>query len=326
MIIMEAIKILKVDSIYRNKNWLFAVGMALGGTSLLFALKRNKARLKSKNEPTHAIFHGRIHHNRFHPTKHSFNYPTFFCFLDLEDLETSNDCCFWPLFSVEYPAFSRFRKKDHLKHLAGNATKLSEAIRELILEKTGRRPTGKICLLTHLSYFGYCFNPISVYYVYNDEGTQVQTIVGEVSNTPWLEMFCYVLSPQNSEVQCLEHSSDKMTYKFSKSFHVSPFMDMDHVYFWRFGHPSDKLWVKMGMIKQNETWFEAHLDMKRHPFNASTLLMHLARFPFYCITVQVQIHYQALCLWLKKVPFYSHPEAKETAASKAIAFIMKPFF
>ena len=51
--------------------------------------------------------------------------------------------------------------------------------------KTGQRPTGRIELLTNLAYAGYCFNPISVYYVWNAAGTAVETVLAEVSNTPW---------------------------------------------------------------------------------------------------------------------------------------------
>jgi DUF1365 family protein len=58
-------------------------------------------------------------------------------------------------------------------------------VRKLVEAKTGAKPDGKILLLTNLSYFGYTFNPVSFYYVYNAAGTRVDTVIAEVTNTPW---------------------------------------------------------------------------------------------------------------------------------------------
>ena len=71
---------------------------------------------------------------------------------------------------------------------------LDSAVRDLVLERTGRaaRP-GPIRLLTHLRYFGYSFNPVSFYYVFDATDTRVETIVAEITNTPWKERHAYVL-------------------------------------------------------------------------------------------------------------------------------------
>ena len=53
---------------------------------------------------------------------------------------------------------------------------------------------GKIKLLSHLTYFGYCFNPLSIYYVYKkDDPEELLCIIAEVSNTPWIEQHSYAL-------------------------------------------------------------------------------------------------------------------------------------
>mmetsp|Transcript_27812 Transcript_27812/g.36469 ORF Transcript_27812/g.36469 Transcript_27812/m.36469 type:complete len:362 (-) Transcript_27812:294-1379(-) len=303
------------------------VGLTVAiGRKCISKMKSNeKHGAKGDEARNSAIFEGRIYHSRFHPTRHCFNYPIFFCFLDLSEIENCPQPLHWPIFSTKFPALARFRLSDHLKGKSG-ICKLSDGIRDLVFSKTGKRPKGRICLLTHLSYYGYCFNPVSFYYIYNEEDTQVETIVGEVSNTPWGEMHCYVLNPANSEMVCQEHTAKKQVYRFQKEFHVSPFMDMQHDYFWRFGPPGESLWVKNGMIKKGETWFDAHLQMSRQPFTTWNLCKHLLKYPFYTVQVQLIIHYEAFKLWMKEVPFYPHPEGSETAASKIIALFMAPLF
>ena len=98
--------------------------------------------------------------------------------------------------------------------------------------KTGKRPSGPIRLLCHFRYFGHCFNPASFYYCYNPEGTRLETIVVEIHNTPWGEVHCYVLDESRSLAR-----PPYQRHELEKEFHVSPFMDMDMHYDWRFREP-----------------------------------------------------------------------------------------
>ncbi len=70
---------------------------------------------------------------------------------------------------------------------------LERCVRDLVETETGHRPCGPIRLLTHLRYFGYCFNPVSFYYCYDPSGQDIVAVVAEVTNTPWGERHCYVL-------------------------------------------------------------------------------------------------------------------------------------
>lgn len=58
-------------------------------------------------------------------------------------------------------------------------------VRSLVAEATGTRPVGKIFLLTNLAYWGYCFNPASFYYILDSTNARIETIIAEVTNTPW---------------------------------------------------------------------------------------------------------------------------------------------
>lgn len=103
----------------------------------------------------------------------------------------------WPLAGVNCAAVASFKESDHLKKWRAPGQSLDDAVRAVVADRTGSRPapTARILLLTHLQVFGYCFNPVSFYYIYNANNTAVQTIIAEVSNTPWNEMHLYVLNP-----------------------------------------------------------------------------------------------------------------------------------
>jgi DUF1365 family protein len=158
------------------------------------------------------IYEGQVKHARVKPAKHQFSYRLFLMYLDLAELESLFRKR-W-LWSTSRPALARFRRSDHL----GPADQpLDEAVRDLV----ETRPNGPIRLLTNLSYFGYCFNPVSFYYCFSAEGEKVEYIVSEVNNTPWGERDTYVL-------KCDAPSVADSSWRFNptKKMHVSPFMPM----------------------------------------------------------------------------------------------------
>ena len=156
-----------------------------------------------------ALYEGTIRHRRFAPVEHSFSYTMFMAYLDLAEL----DVAFrgrW-LWSASRPALARFRREDHL---GDRAIPLDRCVRDLVEAKTGRRPEGPIRLLTHLAYYGWCFNPVSFFYCFDRAGLNVEFIVSEVSNTPWLERHCYVHDRRDSPGEVF-HA------RMKKEFHVS---------------------------------------------------------------------------------------------------------
>jgi DUF1365 family protein len=112
----------------------------------------------------------------------------FMVLLDLDELPRCFDGRL--LWSARRPALAWFRRADYL---GDPGTPLARAVRELVAERTGTRPEGPIRLLTHLRYFGHCFNPVSFYYCYDRDGERVQAVVAHVTNTPWGERHAYVM-------------------------------------------------------------------------------------------------------------------------------------
>ena len=99
-----------------------------------------------------------------------------------------------------------------------------------------------------------------------------------------------------------------MQFEFAKEFHVSPFWPMDMRYDWRLTLPDDALHVHMENWRDARRAFDATLTMKREPITSATLAAALLNFPLMTAKVVAAIHWQALRLWLKRVPFYTHPD------------------
>ena len=244
----------------------------------------------------HYIYTGTVRHRRYTPFESEFSYPVFMLYLDINDLENViNKSIFW---NINKPAVVSFNRSDF--HGAEEVD-LDIAVRNTVENRVGIRPEGKIRMLAHLRYFGYCFNPVTFYYCFNRNDDSVDYILAEVTNTPWKERHAYVLSSSQ------ESNKSEIRLSMKKELHVSPFWDMDHMYDWVFSSPKDKLNVFMKNFKDGKHVFDANLSMDRTEMTKKNLLKSVFRFPFMTIKVVFWIHFQAFILWLRGATFYTHP-------------------
>ena len=245
-----------------------------------------------------AIYEGTIRHRRYRPVENSFRYRLFMMYLDLSELEAVVDL--HPFWSAEQPNLAVFRRRDYP---GDPRVDLGISLRSWIQARTGEWPTGPIRLLTHMRYFGIRFNPVSFYYCFDARDRTVEYIVAEVRNTPWLEYHRYLFAPWDNR----HPSSNWRGYVFEKQFHVSPFMEMAIRYDWRFRVPEERLNVHMINYRGQERMFDAGLDLQRREIDRRSLSKILLRYPPMTAKVILMIYWQALRLWWKGAPFFTHP-------------------
>jgi len=243
-----------------------------------------------------AIYLGEVEHRRFAPKKNFFRYQVLYYYLDLDEVKSIFRAPF--LFSYNFPGILSFWRKDYINPKVSD---LKQAVSDTIENYTGQRFTGSVRILTNISYFGFCFNPVAFYYCY--DGNDLRYVVSEITNTPWGEKY-----PQVFE---LDGKSIKV-FKFPKNFHVSPFLPMTIDYTWVFHAPGEELKVYMQdrLTGQSDVIFDSTLTLKRQELTAFNVVKGFLRLPLVTFKTMLAIYYQALKLYLKKVPFYTHP-AKE---------------
>ena len=244
-----------------------------------------------------AIYEGWVRHRRHAPHAHAFRYRLYLMYLDLSEI----DCVFAgrALWSVGRRNLAEFRRSDYL---GDPAIPLDQAVRECIREVRGRAPTGPIRLLTHLRTFGHCFNPVSFYYCYADDGATLDTIVAQITNTPWKERHSYVLPVADAQ-----HHGRALRWDFRKAFHVSPFLPMQRGYAWRFTAPDETLRVHMDVLDGAQRDFDATLVLERRPITRANLARVLLRYPAMTLRVVAAIHWQAFLIFRRRNPVYDHP-------------------
>jgi len=248
------------------------------------------------------LYQGRVRHRRHAPRTHAFTYRVVYAYLDLDELDTVFSGR-W-LWSTRHPAPVRFKRSDYL---GDNRLPLKQSVQDRVEQATGRRPRGPIRLLTHLRYFGFCFNPVSFYYCLDAAGNKVETIVAEITNTPWGERYSYVLA-----VDQARSTTRHLQFRMRKDFHVSPFMPMDMDYQWNFSAPTDRLNVHMINRLSGDRQFDATLSLERRSIGAKSCALALVAHPVMSLKVISAIYWQALRLYLKGIPFYPHPDTRNS--------------
>jgi hypothetical protein len=243
------------------------------------------------------IYEGTIRHRRVQP-RHEFHHNLALWYVDLDELPE----LLGGRLLAHSPGPLRFRRRDY--H-GDPRVPLTEAVRDTVAAHTGSRPLGPIRLLSQLRSFGCCFNPVSFYYCLSPGDDRVQSILAEVTNTPWGERHAYVLAGGRDDSPLLVSSVDK-------AMHVSPFMPMDISYSARASEPGKTLSLHMQSSRAGTHVFDATLSLSRRELTAESARRVTLRYPVATVRVLALIYAQAARLKLAGARVHPHPRERRT--------------
>ena len=256
------------------------------------------------------LYAGMVRHRRFEPIELGFRVPIQLLYLDLRELgQVFEDSRLW---SVDGRSPIQFRRRDHL----GPADEpLERSVARLVEARLGRPPRGPIRLLTSPRYLGLVFNPISLYYCFDEQGEALDVLVAEVTNTPWGEKHCYVLDLAAGDE--VPEPAKRRRRETPKVFHVSPFMEMAMRYDWHVATPGKTLTFSVRNELSDRApaasrafgvpFFQADLVLNRREIDPASLRASFWRAPFQSGRILLGIYRQALRLAWRRVPFVKHP-------------------
>jgi DUF1365 family protein len=240
---------------------------------------------------------GQVRHTRLRPVRHAFAYPTFFLLLPMRRLRTSP----WPALPRNRFGLLSFHDADH-----GDGRADSLAWLEALLQREGLDGIdGEVWLHCFPRVLGYAFKPVSFWYCHRADGS-LAAIVVEVHNT-FGERHCYLL----------DEPGVGFGHELSarKAFHVSPFCRIEGRYRFRFmrtspqrpGTPAERTVARIDYDDDAGPLLQTSVCGDLAPATRARIRSAFFRVPLMTVGVMARIHWQALLLWLRHVPFFSKP-------------------
>ncbi|MCL1067205.1 DUF1365 domain-containing protein [Shewanella olleyana] len=263
------------------------------------------------------VYQGEVSHRRFTPKNHSFAYEMALLAIDLDEVTALNKVS--RFFGTAKWSMLKFNPDDYLTCLAeqfsdarltekdlnlmsvsvSDETSPEQALKQRVLWTIKQLGASQECqsviFAGQVRHFGFYFSPVNFYFCYQDD--KPIYMLAEVSNTPWDQRHCYLVNLEQTQ------TTDKV-------FHVSPFMNLDMHYQWQVVAPSKRLNVTIqNRDDANNKLFDASLQLKRRQFNANNIRKMLVGFPVMTLKIMWGIYWQALKLFVKKIPFIAHPQS-----------------
>lgn len=231
-----------------------------------------------------ALYTGTLVHVRRAPARHVFRYPVSYWLFDLDELPELQRKL--RLFSVDRSNVVSLRGGDHFE----GAAPLKQAVLDLAEDPAVER----VLMLTQPRVFGYVFNPVSFYWCYRGDGS-LACVVSELNNTFGERLPEVLRGPE-------------LRYEQRKRLHVSPFFGLDQSYEYAFSQPGDEVWARIHVRDDDGTRpLTAVLHGRRQELTNRSLAAILLRYPLQPLQVTALIHFEALRLWRKHVPFNRKP-------------------
>lgn len=243
------------------------------------------------------LYPGEVMHARLKPFGHRFVYRVFSLLVDIDRLAELGRMT-W-LLQVNRPGLASFHESDHV---GTQGETLRAFVDRLLVDAGLGEPAARVLLLAYPRIFGYVFNPISVYFCYDEAGALIALIYA-VRNT-FGGRHIYV-----SPIRPGELGPAGVRQTQAKLFHVSPFVGMDARYYFRILPPGKTVRLRIHETENGEPLLAATFAGAARPLATPDLGACLVKFPFVTLKIIAGIHWEALKLWLKGARFHPTPKA-----------------
>ncbi len=233
----------------------------------------------------HSLCIGSVWHKRYTPKVHEFSYKLNSWLINLQELDTLNTSS--RLFNMAKKAIYRFKPQNYLRDFSGELnTKIKEQFINLGVDLKGDE---EFYLLGQLSNFGVYFSPLNLYFCY--EGSACNFIMAEVSNTPWNERHYYLLDISKPKIIT------------NKNFHVSPFFGLNQDYNWHFDLQQEQIKFTIDTYQDGLKVFSAGYSGGLNLLSDVSISSKILSAPVTGVKIVCGIYFEALKIWLKKIPY-----------------------
>ena len=234
------------------------------------------------------IYSGNVVHKRFKPKTHYFKYKVFSLLIDLSEIELIDKKL--KIFSFNKFNIISFYNSDHGRR---DGSSLKKWVIDNLKKYNINTNNIQIKLLCYPRIFGYVFNPLSIFYIY-DKNEDLISILYEVKNT-FGEQHTYVFKSKKGQ-NLIQHVC-------KKKFHVSPFIEMNCIYFFRLLKPSNKISVIIDQNDKEGKILYASQNGIKSELNNSTLIKAYLKHPLMTFKIILAIHFEAFKLWTKGIKY-----------------------
>ena len=238
-----------------------------------------------------ALFEGKVRHTRLRPVSHDFESRVFYGMFDLDELDELDDRL--RLFSVGGRNVFRFEPSDHGPLDGSDLRSWAE---ETFARAGVHLNGGRVKLLAFPRILGYAFNPLSIWYGYDNHG-DLRGVIHEVRNT-FGDRHLYVAAVDR----------ENLGHSFDKQMHVSPFNDLDQSYDFTINDPGERLLLAINQSDREGAFFRAGMRLSRRELSDVELIRQFFAHPLLTAKVILGIHFQALKLWMKGAVFHRRPQ------------------